>query len=182
MKNQLLIALSICAAVSAQAQVAPTPTSETITNLLPGQEIVKVRLAPPLAVSPAAVLPQQPPTNGLSAGVTTEMGSTPERQIIPTASGAEATFGRHKVFFATDAAESRPVTLITPDNQKLSFRVSFLVLANRATGARSLGTEADVVHAPLLDRQLQIVLVVDAGVEEQVVLDVGVAWNPMVGR
>src|SRR5439155_25874126 len=95
--------------------------------------IVKVRLAPPLVVSPAAVLPQQPPTNGLSAGVTTELGSTPEREIIPTASGAEATFGRHKAFFATDAAESRPVTLITPDSQKLSFSVSFLVLANRAT-------------------------------------------------
>ena len=53
-KNQILAAFLICAAVSAQAQVAPTPTSETITNLLPGQEIVRVRLAPPLIGLPAA--------------------------------------------------------------------------------------------------------------------------------
>src|SRR6266576_3220514 len=109
MKNQILAAFLTCAAVSAQAQVAPTPTSETITNLLPGQEIVKVRLAPPLIVPPATILAQQLPTNGLDAGLTLELPSTLERGIIPTLSGAEANFGRHKVFFATDAAEGRPV-------------------------------------------------------------------------
>src|SRR6266446_2245956 len=138
MKNKFLIAFLICAAVSVQAQIAPTPASQTVTNLLPGQEMVKARLAPPLAVSAATVLPQQLPTNGLGAGATLELPSTLERGIIPTASGAEANFGRHKASFATDAAEARPVTVITPDGQKLSFRVSFLVLANRATGQNLL--------------------------------------------
>jgi len=73
MKNQLLAALLTCVAVSAYAQVAPTPTSETVTNLLPGQEMVRVRLAPPLTVSAATVLPHHLPTNGLDALALTKL-------------------------------------------------------------------------------------------------------------
>src|SRR5690349_492093 len=54
-------------------------------------------------------------------------------------------------------------------------------LPNCATGAGGLGAEADRVNSPLLDGEGQIVDVVDAGVEEQVLLQVLAPRNTVVG-
>src|SRR5579871_4779234 len=56
------------------------------------------------------------------------------------------------------------------------------LLANRAARARRLCAEADVVDAPLLDRERQIVDIVDAGIEEQIVAEILPPRDAVVGR
>jgi len=73
-----------------------------------------------------------PPTNGIETVPAVQLPSTLRKEIIPTDTGAEVTFSRHKVYFPADIASQ--ITVLTPDALKLSFRASFLVLANRTTG------------------------------------------------
>ncbi len=53
------------------------------------------------------------------------------KEITVTDDGAQASWGRVKVWFSPDIASPRPVTLITPDGRTLGFKPAFLALENR---------------------------------------------------
>jgi hypothetical protein len=76
---------------------------------------------------PTFVKTNGPPDPGFSP-------STLTQQINPTPAGAQATFGRHKVSFASDIGSDRPLAVTAPDGRLLSLRPTFLALGNRATG------------------------------------------------
>src|SRR5262249_6188682 len=110
MKSQSLCVLLVGLVPVIRSQAAqPDLTS---TNL-PGITTASPKLAPPIATTASA--PASPATNGLSGGNVEYRPSILVREITPTASGAEATFGRHKAYFASDAAGDKPVTVVTPD-------------------------------------------------------------------
>ena len=125
-----LLAPFLAAQAGAHAAPIPSPLSVPATNISVGY--------PPVARGPvpASAARRQ------SLGVTNAPGpanprshpSAPAQRIVPTATGCQATFSRHKVFFDSDIGSGRPVTLFTPDGRPIAFKPSFLALANEATG------------------------------------------------
>lgn len=97
--------------------------------------------APP--VQPPPIIP--PPTvitNGVLYPDAHLHEGIVSRQIEPTESGCEATYGRHKISFNTDIASSQPpITVTMPNGSKVAFRPTFIVLANRLTGENLLIAE-----------------------------------------
>jgi hypothetical protein len=92
------------------------------------QPVLRATVTTPIQpASPTLVKTNGPPDPGFSP-------STLAQQINPTSAGAQATFGRHKVSFASDIGSDRPLTVTAPDGRLLSFRPTFLALGNRATG------------------------------------------------
>src|SRR5205823_29969 len=82
-----------------------------------------------------------PLTNGIGFdNALRHFGST-FQEIQLTELGAEAIWGRHKVFFDADVASLQPIQVTMPDGKKIAFRPTFLVLANRSTGQQLLIAE-----------------------------------------
>src|SRR5438128_12468649 len=99
MKTNLLTAILLVLSFTAHGQLDLSPPASTyaVTNVLPGQTPMAAILAP-TAIAPA-------PTPPLNTWLTNSLGgpdagyrpSTLTKEIQLTLTGAEATFGRHKV-------------------------------------------------------------------------------------
>src|SRR5438132_10609273 len=103
MNTHRLVSLLACGLLTANAQAALSPP--TVTNAPLGQNFQPMVHAPPF-VRP----PRIPPlTNATPRTNAHYLASTLEKKIKLTATGAEATFGRHKVRFQSDLAAARPI-------------------------------------------------------------------------
>src|ERR1041384_6787463 len=130
----LLAFVAACIPLLAGAQVA----TQTITNFPIGLSPIPVFRAIP------TLTPADPPpvrvqtTNSLGTVDPNYLPSTLVKEVRPTSTGAEVTFGRHKVSFASDIGAVRPIQITAPDGRVLSCHPAFLVLENRATSASYL--------------------------------------------
>src|SRR6266704_2750156 len=122
--------ISLIAFIVVQINAASLPRPQT--NSIPASP------APPL-VEPARALPtKSPDTNAPSSTPVYQRPRAAINTVRPTSTGAEATYGRHKVQFANDAASPRPIIIVTPGGEKLSSRASFLALYDRASDQTQL--------------------------------------------
>src|SRR5438105_14437694 len=103
MNFRLLFFLLIAWVALASSRTA-LAADQIVTNTLPGQKITPAFLAPPLPAEQLKLAPELATTNGLETTATVQLPSALLMSITATKSGAEASFGLHKVFFAADAA------------------------------------------------------------------------------
>jgi hypothetical protein len=134
----VIVALSISVAGSLEAQVIPSPVSDTTTNLAADGSLRHTVYAP--AIPPHETKPDPvilAPTNGPTLRDLGVGASSPVRQEITLLDdGAVGDYGLLKVLFPADLTEA-PVTIITPDGRTLACRATFLALYDNASG-RSL--------------------------------------------
>jgi hypothetical protein len=83
------------------------------------------------ALPPVEARPNPPSTNGPPGPGPVHLTSTLTREIKLTEAGAAATYGLTKVFWKSDIAAERPITITTPDGRTLYCRPAFLILRNR---------------------------------------------------
>src|ERR1051326_3395959 len=125
----LLVFLVASIPFLAEAQIA----TQTATNFPPGLSPVPVfRATSTLTPTEPIPVPRQT-TNTPGTVDASYLLSTLVKELRPTSTGAEATFERHKVSFASDIGEARPIHITAPDGRVLTCRPAFLVLENRAT-------------------------------------------------
>jgi len=133
--EKLALALLLLCAPSqgAESQNRLSPSAEAVMPLVAASPLqTPLRVEAPIAVV----------TNGSSYPDTHLHPGIVSREIAPTDTGCEATYGRHKVYFNSSlATPDAPIKITMPDGKSLAFRPTFLVLANRSTGENLLIAE-----------------------------------------